>query len=117
MIALRQQPRYRQRRLNYVKTRPTAVTIGERRRPDPQGQPGYLRVDTVHQSQMNAGDFMFTGCLPLGAQRLSLTKSIPQKYLQDNVETWTFVQWDDSLIHLYKSYKRNSDSAETTIVF
>ena len=25
------------------------MTIGERRRPDPQGQPGYLRVDTVHQ--------------------------------------------------------------------
>src|ERR1017187_9801104 len=46
---LRQQPRYRQRRLNYVKTKPTGVTIGERRRPDPQGQPGYLRVDTVHQ--------------------------------------------------------------------
>jgi transposase InsO family protein len=46
---LRQQPRYRERRLNYVKTKPTAVTIGERRRPDPQGQPGYLRVDTVHQ--------------------------------------------------------------------
>ena len=46
---LRQQPRYRQRRLNYAKTKPTAVTIGERRRPDPQGQPGYLRVDTVHQ--------------------------------------------------------------------
>jgi transposase InsO family protein len=46
---LRQQPRYRERRLNYVKTRPTTVTIGERRRPDPQGQPGYLRVDTVHQ--------------------------------------------------------------------
>jgi hypothetical protein len=46
---LRQQPRYRQRRLNYVKTKPTAVAIGERRRPDPQGQPGYLRVDTVHQ--------------------------------------------------------------------
>src|SRR5674476_6556 len=46
---LRQQPRYRERRLNYVKTKPTAVTIGERRRHDPQGQPGYLRVDTVHQ--------------------------------------------------------------------
>ena len=46
---LRQQPRYRERRLHYVKTRPTAVAIGERRRPDPQGQPGYLRVDTVHQ--------------------------------------------------------------------
>jgi hypothetical protein len=44
---LRQQPRYRERRLHYIKTRPTAVAIGERRRPDPQGQPGYLRVDTV----------------------------------------------------------------------
>ncbi len=46
---LRQQPRYRERRLHYVKTRPTGVAIGERRKPDPQGQPGYLRVDTVHQ--------------------------------------------------------------------
>jgi transposase InsO family protein len=46
---LRQQPRYRERRLHYSKTKPTAVAIGERRRPDPQGQPGYLRVDTVHQ--------------------------------------------------------------------
>ena len=46
---LRQQPRYRERRLNYTKTKPTAVAIGERRRPDPQGQPGYVRVDTVHQ--------------------------------------------------------------------
>lgn len=46
---LRQQPRYRERRRHYVHTRPTAVAIGERRRPDPRGQPGYLRVDTVHQ--------------------------------------------------------------------
>ena len=46
---LRHQQRYRQRRLNYTKTRPTAVSLGERRRPDPQGQPGYVRVDTVHQ--------------------------------------------------------------------
>jgi transposase InsO family protein len=46
---LRQQPRYRERRLHYVHTRPTPVAIGERRKPDPQGQPGYLRVDTVHQ--------------------------------------------------------------------
>jgi transposase InsO family protein len=46
---LRRQPRYRERRLSYTKTRPTTVSIGERRRPDPQGQPGYVRVDTVHQ--------------------------------------------------------------------
>jgi transposase InsO family protein len=46
---LRKSQRYRERRLNYVKTRPTTVSIGERRKPDPQGQPGYLRLDTVHQ--------------------------------------------------------------------
>jgi hypothetical protein len=38
---LRRHPGYRQRRLNYVKTKPTEVTIAERRCPDPQGRPGY----------------------------------------------------------------------------
>ena len=51
---LRRHPRYRQHRLQYVKTRPTAVSIGERRRPDPQNRPGYLRVDTVHQGDQNS---------------------------------------------------------------
>ena len=46
---LRRSQRYRERRLNYTKTRPTAVAIGERRKPAPRGQPGYLRLDTVHQ--------------------------------------------------------------------
>ena len=46
---LRRHAHYRQRRRNYQKTRPTTIPIGERRRPDPQGRPGYLRVDTVHQ--------------------------------------------------------------------
>ena len=46
---LRHHQRYRERLLNYTKTRPTAVSIGERRKPQPQGQPGFLRLDTVHQ--------------------------------------------------------------------
>lgn len=33
----------------FAKTNATAVPIGERRRPNPQGRPGFLRVDTVHQ--------------------------------------------------------------------
>jgi hypothetical protein len=44
---LRGSQHYRERRLNCIKTRPTKV--GERRKPEPQGQPGDLRVDTVHQ--------------------------------------------------------------------
>jgi transposase InsO family protein len=46
---LRQSRTYRQRRVHYQATRPTPVSIGERRRPEPEGRPGYLRVDTVHQ--------------------------------------------------------------------
>jgi len=49
LYRLRRRSSYRQRRLHFTETRPTAVSIGERRRPHPQGQPGYLRVDTVHQ--------------------------------------------------------------------
>lgn len=40
---------YRQRAAEFTQTNPSPIAIGERRRPDPQGRPGYLRVDTVHQ--------------------------------------------------------------------
>lgn len=50
---LRRRPRYREQRLNYTKTRAVQVAIGERRKPDPQGRPGYLRVDTVHQGDLD----------------------------------------------------------------
>ena len=51
---LRRHQRYRERRLSYHKTKPTTVSIGERRQPDPAGRPGYLRVDTVHQGDQNS---------------------------------------------------------------
>ena len=35
--------------VHHTKTRARGVSIGERRKPDSRGQPGYLRVDTVHQ--------------------------------------------------------------------
>src|SRR4051794_10526424 len=40
---------YRKRNTSYQPTRPTVIPIGERRKPRPQGRPGYLRIDTVHQ--------------------------------------------------------------------
>jgi hypothetical protein len=46
---LRSRPEYRKRALHYEKTRPAKVSIGERRKPAPNGVPGYLRLDTVHQ--------------------------------------------------------------------
>jgi transposase InsO family protein len=50
---LRRRERYRQRRMNYTKTRAVQVAIGERRKPQPDGKPGYLRVDTVHQGDLD----------------------------------------------------------------
>ena len=49
LYRLRETRDYRKRRVVCQPTRPSPVSIGERRRPDPQGRPGYLRVDTVHQ--------------------------------------------------------------------
>ena len=53
LYRLRQSKPYRQRRVNITKTKATAVTIGQRRRPEPEGRPGYLRVDTVHQGDLD----------------------------------------------------------------
>jgi len=49
---LRKRRHYRECWMSHTKTRPVQVAIGERRRPDPQGRPGYLRVDTVHQGDL-----------------------------------------------------------------
>ena len=53
LYRLRQSRTYRQRRVAYQPTRPTPVSIGARRRPEPNGRPGYLRVDTVHQGDLD----------------------------------------------------------------
>jgi transposase len=50
---LRRSRMYRQRRISYQPTRPTPVSIGERRVPKPEGRPGYLRLDTVHQGDQD----------------------------------------------------------------
>jgi len=46
---LRQREGYRRQRQVWTKTRPVSIPIGERRAPAPNNQPGYLRVDSVHQ--------------------------------------------------------------------
>ena len=46
---LRHTQRYREQVCRYEKTRPATVSIGDRRKPDPQCRPGFLRIDTVHQ--------------------------------------------------------------------
>ncbi len=49
LYRLRMTDRYRFRVRTFQKTNPAKVNIGERRKPEPNGKPGYLCVDTVHQ--------------------------------------------------------------------
>jgi len=44
---------YRKRNASYQPTRPTPISIGERRQPQPHRTPGYLRIDTVHQGDQD----------------------------------------------------------------
>jgi hypothetical protein len=50
---LRRHKTYQSRRCPVDPTRPVRVNIGERRKPAPDGQPGYLRVDSVHQGDLD----------------------------------------------------------------
>ena len=51
---LRHSTTYQRRRgTTSTRTRPVQVAIGERRRPTPFGRPGYVRVDSVHQADLD----------------------------------------------------------------
>lgn len=49
LYRLRTTRRYHEKVKVFENTRPTQVPIGERRKPEPSGKPGYVCVDTVHQ--------------------------------------------------------------------
>lgn len=44
---------YHSRSQTFGKTQSVSVDIGIRKRPQPEGQPGYLRVDSVHQGDLD----------------------------------------------------------------
>jgi transposase InsO family protein len=50
---LRRSNIYRNIARRFTKTKPAVSKIGERAKPDPKGQPGYIRIDTVHQGDLN----------------------------------------------------------------
>lgn len=51
---LRKSSAYKKQRVHYEKTHsPKGILIGERRKPQPDGKPGYIRIDTVHQGDLD----------------------------------------------------------------
>lgn len=66
--------------VKYSKTVPVTVNIGERKKPQPNGKPGYLRVDSVHQ-----GDFLGVK----GVYHINLTDEVTQFEIIGCVENLT----------------------------
>jgi transposase InsO family protein len=83
---LRQRTGYLERRREWTKTRPSAVTIGERRAPAPDGRPGFIRIDSVHQGDqdgikgvyhLNAVDCLTQWELVASCEKISETYLLP----------------------------------------
>lgn len=50
---LRGSERYKRQRQSFTKTQSRKIPIGERKKPQPDGKPGYIRIDTVHQGDLD----------------------------------------------------------------
>ena len=50
---LRKRADYQAQRVSFVKTRPVCNPIGLRKAPSPKGAAGYVRIDTVHQGDLD----------------------------------------------------------------
>jgi transposase InsO family protein len=83
---LRAQPLYQQRRVHYSKTQSRPSSIGARRAPAPEGRPGFIRIDTVHQGDhdgrkglyhINAVDIITQWQLVATCERISEAYLLP----------------------------------------
>lgn len=94
---LRQSRKYRNERVHFTKTRPAKTAIGQRRRPRPEGRPGFIRVDTVHQGDLdgikgvyhiNAVDEVTQFEIVCSVQRISENFLVP--VLEELIEAFPF---------------------------
>jgi len=98
LYILRHSATYHGVRQHFDKTRPTVSSLGERRQPQPNGQPGYLRVDTVHQGDLdgvkgvyhvNAVDEVTQFEIVCSVEKISERYLIP--VLEDLLEQFPFI--------------------------
>jgi hypothetical protein len=78
LYRLRTNDHYKRDALTFEKTNPTRVPIGERRRPEPNGRPGYLCIDSVHQGDSNGSK---------GIYHINITDAVTQFEFIGAVET------------------------------
>jgi len=83
---LRKTKRYSYETLTFTKTHPVKSSIGERRKPQPNGKPGYIRVDSVHQGDkdgqkgvyyINSVDEVTQWQIVMGTEKISEAYILP----------------------------------------
>ena len=74
---LRATRQYQSHSLTVKKTKSRQVPIGERRKPEPYGRPGFLRVDTVHQGDYGKNK---------GIYHINITDEVTQSEIVGAVE-------------------------------
>ncbi len=75
--------------MSFRKTNTTQVNIGLRRKPEPQGKPGYLRVDTVHQGDLSGQKGVYHINLVdevTQYEMVATVEKISEKYLRPVIE-------------------------------
>lgn len=78
---LRHTRQYQSHSSFFTHTKPTHVSIGERTKPDNQGKPGYVRVDTVHQ-----GDYVDEQGNKKGVYHINIVDEVTQWQIVGSVE-------------------------------
>lgn len=78
---LRGTRQYRSKLGAFTKTNPVSTPIGERRRPENEGKPGYIRVDSVHQ-----GDYVDSNGQKKGVYHINLVDEVTQWEIVGSVE-------------------------------
>ena len=95
---LRKSAPYKRQRRSFTKTKSKQVAIGERRKPYPEGKPGYIRIDTVHQGDqdkvkgvyhINAVDEVTQFEIVCSVERISEQYLMPE--LEKMLESFPFV--------------------------
>lgn len=101
---LRQTRVYTSHSLTFKNTQATQRNIGERRKPEPQGKPGYIRIDTVHQGDLASEKGTGDGSLTKGVYHINSVDEITQWEIIASVEKISESFLEPILLLMLKQY-------------
>ncbi len=90
---------YQTHSLTFKKTQAVQRNIGERKKPEPNGEPGYIRIDTVHQGDLASETSLNTGNNNRYGQKY--TKGVYHINSVDEVTQWEIIASVEQISEAY----------------